>query len=79
MGHTTTAVGDIYTLGMIAYGTLAGKRPFAGSTQVDITLAYVKNLVPPLPNTVTPEVAQLAYVMLERDPTLQPASAAEIQ
>lgn len=79
MGHTATAAGDIYALGVIAYEALAGKRPFTGPTQVDIALAHVKNPVPPLPAAVPPEVAQLVYDMLEKDPQKRPSSAAAIQ
>lgn len=79
MGHTATAAGDIYALGVIAYEALAGKRPFTGPTQVDIALAHVKNPVPPLPAAVPPEVAQLVYDMLEKDPQRRPATAAAIQ
>lgn len=79
MGHTATASGDIYALGIIAYEALAGKRPFTGATQVDIALAHVKKPVPPLPDTIAPEVAKLVYDMLEKDPAKRPASAAEVQ
>lgn len=79
MGHTATASGDIYALGVIAYEALAGKRPFTGSTQVDIALAHVKNPVPPLNDSIPSEVAQLVYDMLEKDPAQRPASAQEVQ
>ncbi len=51
-GNPATPAGDLYALGIIAYEALAGKRPFTGSSQVDIAFAHVNQKVPPLPESV---------------------------
>lgn len=78
MGEKASAQGDIYALGIIAYEALAGKRPFTGSTQVDVAMAHVKNPVPPLPENIDTQVADLVYQMLDKNPHMRPASAKEL-
>ena len=78
MGEKASAQGDIYALGIIAYEALAGKRPFTGSTQVDVAMAHVKNPVPPLPENIDTQVADLAYQMLDKNPRMRPASAKDL-
>ncbi|NUS41425.1 MAG: serine/threonine protein kinase, partial [Terrabacter sp.] len=49
VGQPATAASDVYALGVVAYEATAGKRPFTGSTPVDIAVAHVNAPVPPLP------------------------------
>lgn len=78
MGRAATGAGDLYALGVIAYEALAGKRPFTGTTQVDIAFAHVTEAVPPLPETVDPALAGLILSLLEKDPANRPSSATEV-
>src|SRR5690606_2219470 len=64
MGKAATGVGDIYALGIIAYEALVGRRPFTGTTQVDIAFAHVNQPVPPLPETIDRRVRDIVMSML---------------
>uniref|UniRef100_UPI001356B1CE serine/threonine-protein kinase n=1 Tax=Puerhibacterium puerhi TaxID=2692623 RepID=UPI001356B1CE len=75
VGQPATPLSDVYALGVVAYEATAGKRPFTGSTPVDIAVAHVNNPVPPLPSTVHPGLSGLIMRMLEKDPALRPVSA----
>ncbi|WP_026459677.1 serine/threonine protein kinase [Schaalia suimastitidis] len=75
MGKEATTSGDLYALGVIAFEALAGKRPYTGSTQVDIAFAHVNEPLPPLPSDVDEAVAALVRRMLEKNPADRPASA----
>ncbi|MFV0251994.1 MAG: protein kinase domain-containing protein [Beutenbergiaceae bacterium] len=78
MGKAAQGVGDIYALGIIGYESLAGKRPFTGTTQVDIAFAHVNQPVPPLPDSVDPRVREVVMSMLEKDPERRPRSGASL-
>ncbi|ARD40978.1 kinase [Actinomyces gaoshouyii] len=78
MGNAAQPSGDLYALGIIAYEALVGRRPFTGSTQVDIAFAHVNEPVPPMPKSVPPEVRQVVMELLAKKPADRPASAREL-
>ncbi|MBD9699363.1 serine/threonine protein kinase [Flavimobilis sp. GY10621] len=78
IGRAATGASDIYALGIVAYESLVGHRPFTGATAVDIAVAHVNEAVPPLPSTVHKGLAMLVMQMLEKDPEKRPRSAAAL-
>ncbi len=68
---------DLYALGMVAYECLAGTLPFTG-TAVQVTLAYSRRALPPLPSSVPGPVAALVAQLTAKDPAARPARAAEV-
>lgn len=74
LGEVATTLGDLYALGVIAYEAAAGKRPFTGSSQVEIAFAHVNEAVPPLPSDVPAPLAQVIMHLLEKEPSQRPAS-----
>jgi len=77
-GHTATPSTDIYSLGIVAYECLAGKRPFTGESQVAIAMAQINDAPPPLPSDVPEPVQRLVLACLAKDPQGRPASAAKL-
>jgi serine/threonine-protein kinase len=58
-GHPASPSTDIYSLGIVAYEALAGKRPFTGESQVAIAMAQINDAPPPLPETIAEPVHEL--------------------
>lgn len=77
-GHTATASTDIYSLGIVAYECLAGKRPFTGESQVAIAMAQINDTPPPLPSEVPLPVQRLVLACLAKDPADRPRTAAKL-
>ncbi len=69
---------DIYSLGVVAYEALAGRRPFTGESQVAIAMAQINEKPPELPVTVSEPVRNLVYSCLAKNPMERPASAAHL-
>ncbi|WP_435737791.1 protein kinase [Cellulosimicrobium sp. PMB13] len=78
VGQAATGASDVYALGIVAYESVVGNRPFTGSTPVDIAVAHVNEAVPPLPSSVDPELAALIMAMLAKDPLARPRTAARL-
>ncbi len=77
-GHPASPATDIYSLGIVAYECLAGKRPFTGESQVAIAMAQINEQPPPLPATVAQPVQNLVMAMIAKKPEERPASAAAV-
>ncbi|WP_409047759.1 serine/threonine protein kinase [Microbacterium sp. HA-8] len=77
-GHPASPATDIYSLGIVAYESLAGKRPFTGESQVAIAMAQINEQPPPLPPTVAQPVQNLVMAMIAKKPDERPASAAAV-
>ncbi len=77
-GHAASPATDIYSLGIVAYECLAGKRPFTGESQVAIAMAQINDTPPPLPPSVPEPVQNLVLAMLAKKPEERPASTAAV-
>ncbi|WP_449281917.1 protein kinase domain-containing protein [Leucobacter sp.] len=77
-GHTATAATDIYSLGVVAYECLAGKRPFTGESQVAIAMAQINDTPPDLPADVPEPVRNLVMACLAKDAAGRPQTAAKL-
>jgi len=77
-GHPASPATDIYSLGIVAYECLAGKRPFTGESQVAIAMAQINEQPPPLAPTVPIPVQNLVMAMIAKKPGERPSSAATV-
>jgi serine/threonine-protein kinase len=77
-GHPASPSTDIYSLGIVAYEALAGRRPFTGESQVAIAMAQINETPPPLPASVSEPVRNLVYSCIAKNPADRPASAAHL-
>ncbi len=77
-GHPASPTTDIYSLGIVAYEALAGRRPFTGESQVAIAMAQINETPPDLPVTVAEPVRNLVYSSIAKNPADRPASAAHL-
>ena len=77
-GSSVTPASDLYSLGIVAYECLTGKRPFAGNTPVSVALAQVRDQPPELPETVPAPVRALVMRLLAKDPANRPPDAGEV-
>ena len=74
-GKPATPATDIYSLGIVAYESLKGSRPFTGETQMAIAMAQINDAPPPLPDDIPESVALLVMMCLAKKPAARPENA----
>ena len=77
-GHPASPSTDIYSLGIVAYEALAGRRPFTGESQVAIAMAQINETPPDLPPSVAEPVRNLVMSCIAKRPEDRPGSAAHL-
>jgi serine/threonine-protein kinase len=77
-GKPATPSTDIYSLGIVAYEALAGRRPFTGENQMNIAMSQIRDVPPPLPEELDPSVQELIMACLAKKAVMRPATALEL-
>jgi len=77
-GRSASPASDLYSLGVVAYECLSGRRPFPGDNPVAVALAHLQAPVPALRDAVPTPVRELVLQALAKDPADRFASAAEM-
>jgi TolB-like protein len=80
-GGRADARSDLWSLGVVLYEALAGRRPFEGKTREEVRHAVAHDEPVPL-EEILPDVseplAHLIETLLRKDPSRRPESAAEV-
>jgi serine/threonine protein kinase len=79
-GERTTAASDLYSLGIVAFELLTGRRPFEGDSVAAEAAAHVTGVVPPVRelNPALPSELDAVFAKaLAKDPAWRFGSAAE--
>ncbi|QIK76366.1 protein kinase domain-containing protein [Nocardioides piscis] len=77
-GRSATSRSDLYSLGMLAYESLTGLKPFRRESQVATALAHLQEEAPPLPPEIPEGVRLLVERLMAKDPDHRPESAAQV-
>jgi eukaryotic-like serine/threonine-protein kinase len=77
-GQPATAASDTYSLGVVLYECLAGRRPFDASSPVATALAHLREEPPPLPDDVPDSLRAVVATALAKDPADRFASTADL-
>ncbi len=75
-GKSATEASDIYSLGVVLYECLAGRRPFDGASPIATALSHLRDTPPELPDDVPAHLRETVRVALAKDPAARFTSAA---
>ncbi|ORW54550.1 serine/threonine protein kinase [Mycobacterium parmense] len=71
LGHEATPASDVYSLGVVGYEVVSGKRPFTGDGALTVAMKHIKEPPPPLPAELPPNVRELIEITLVKNPTMR--------
>lgn len=70
-GQPYTEAGDLFSLGVLMYEGLSGRRPFAAANMRDIVLNTLREEAPPLTSrdpSISPDLESIVQGLLRKDP-----------
>lgn len=71
LGHDATPASDVYSLGVVGYEVVSGKRPFSGDGALTVAMKHIKEPPPPLPAELPPNVRELIEITLVKNPAMR--------
>jgi serine/threonine-protein kinase len=71
LGHDATPASDVYSLGVVGYEAVSGKRPFTGDGALTVAMKHIKEPPPPLPADLPPNVRELIEITLVKNPGMR--------
>ena len=77
-GGTATPASDVYSLGVVAFECLAGRRPYVAESAVATALAHLREPVPELPDDVPADLAAVVRRAMAKSPEDRFADATEL-
>jgi eukaryotic-like serine/threonine-protein kinase len=77
-GKPATPSTDIYSLGIVAYEALTGRRPFTGESQMVIAMAQINDKPPAMGDDIDKRVQDLILACLAKKPNQRPGSALDL-
>jgi eukaryotic-like serine/threonine-protein kinase len=69
LGKDATAASDVYSLGVVGYESVSGRRPFTGDGALTVAMKHIKEQPAPLPPDLPPNVRELIEITLSKEPT----------
>ncbi|MDL9947072.1 serine/threonine-protein kinase [Gordonia sp. ABSL11-1] len=76
-GDEATAASDVYSLGVVGYEALTGRRPFLGDGAITVAMKHIRETPPPLPSNVPANVRELIDITMAKDPRQRYANGGE--
>jgi eukaryotic-like serine/threonine-protein kinase len=71
LGHEATPASDVYSLGVVGYEVVSGRRPFTGDGALTVAMKHIKEPPPPLPAELPPNVRELIEITLVKNPAMR--------
>ncbi|MBB3115989.1 serine/threonine-protein kinase [Corynebacterium bovis] len=77
-GNDVGPASDVYSLGVVGYEMLCGRRPFSGDSTVSVAIKHISEAPPALPDTVSAPMRELIAVCLRKNPAMRYVDGAEL-